>query len=114
MTFRKYILGLLVFLMLGMQFMLAEHAKIHFSEEEYVTASSRPDAPQKQDGHGDHDKICQICLFDKIFSGLILSQAHTVAPPVSVANYGVGALPVYAAQELPSAYLPRGPPAFLS
>lgn len=115
MTQRKYIGWFLVFIMLGLQLVLARHATVHFAETGYLSASSgSQSAPSPVPDKQDHDKICQVCLFEKHFSDTILSAkadiTHAVPYTVDVAP----AFDTLVARHEIHAYLSRGPPALLS
>ena len=82
MTFREYISGFLVFVMLAMQLLLAQHYTVHFNEEAHTVAHHQ--LPSKG-GNGtqqdaDPDDICQICFFAKIFSHSTFSLAFIALP----------------------------------
>jgi hypothetical protein len=57
--------------MLCVQLILAQHATVHFIEDEHIGAvyrhENRPESPAHHPAHHD-GKICQICLFSKVFS----------------------------------------------
>lgn len=68
---RREISLFLVFVMLCMQLILAQHATVHFIEDEHIGAASqqenRQESPADRPAHH-KDKTCQICLFSKDFS----------------------------------------------
>ncbi len=119
MTLKNKISGFLILLMLSMQLLLAQHYTVHFQQDDEHIGISQ----NHEDGHGapihdDHkptpDKICQICVFSKSFSHLLLSSFAAVLV-IACLTGGVFFLSEqFFQQNNPQAYSARGPPAFLS
>jgi hypothetical protein len=79
---RREVSFFLAFVMLCMQLVLAQHATVHFIEDEHIGAGSqqedRQDSPANPPAH-DKGKICQICLFSKVLSYTLLVASVDVA-----------------------------------
>jgi len=120
MNLKKHISAVLVLLTLAMQLLLAQHYTVHFHEDEQIGISH-----QQTDGHGGaaHDgehnedgcnKICQICVFSKNLSQLLLlsfTAALTIACLICGIFFAAEKFPF---QNTPLLYSARAPPLFLS
>jgi hypothetical protein len=114
MAMKKYIQGFLVFVLMGLQLALAQHATVHFVEDEPLMISGGQHQPPADPDKHDRDKICQICLFEKNYSFVLVSPSAVISLAVSGMAYAVLPLPVLHTQEAASAYYSRGPPVSLS
>lgn len=117
MTFRKYIGQFLILMMLAAQLALAQHATVHFLEDQHIGIAFQQtgDSAPAPNHHGpEKDKICQICLLAKGFSHISLFAVAEIPVVVHPAAFVFPA-----AQEVPVpatsfSYEARAPPAFLS
>jgi hypothetical protein len=115
MIFRKYFGQFLILMMLAAQLALAQHATVHFLEDQHIgiafQQSGDPATPQKHHGP-EKGKICQACLLAKDFSHTSLSAAAEIPAVVYPAMFVFTA-----AQEIPLlstsfSWEARAPPAF--
>jgi hypothetical protein len=117
MALKRKISGFLILLMLAMQLLLAQHYTVHFSEGQHIGVSQN-----KADGNSNgndkdrdgHDKLCQVCLFSKSFSHVLLASPAALLI-LALLFSGVFLITVpFSLRNNTVVYPARGPPAFLS
>ena len=116
MAMRKHINLFLVLLMLGAQLALAQHATVHFAEQqEIVNAYMHQSGHDSPSGHhGPHLKVvCQLCLFSKGISHTITPVSIVFNGPVEISAYKTPLAQSHITRQSSHGYLARGPPAFL-
>ena len=105
-------------MLLGAQIVIARHAMMHFAEDTYVGFYVEHSA----DGNGSSgnhnkkpqsDKLCQICLFSKSFSHVLLNDPALVPKDLFKFTFVFPPAQEVLVQAIASAYQPRAPPAFL-
>lgn len=107
----------LVCVMLCVQLILAQHATVHFIEDEHIGAGSRQEngqeSPVDRPVH-DKDKTCQICLFSKDFSYTSPSVGIDVPTPDFTAVFAIAVPRDANARREIIRLQARAPPSFLS
>lgn len=112
MTLRKHIGQFLILLMLVAQLALAQHATVHFLEDQYKTAQHQNHDPAQTDRH-DKSKSCQICVTAKELGHLLTSADMAAVVTLLAAIFMVWPLRRNI-KPLPVAfYSSRAPPSFL-
>ena len=119
MTFRKHIGQFLILVMLTAQLALAQHATVHFLEDETIVSVVNADSGVNTIDRNDADKhkadiLCQICLFSKGLSHTVLASGITLHILFPSADIIVPDLPVFHVYAQLSANRARAPPVFLS
>lgn len=108
---------LLVFVMLCTQLILAQHATVHFIEDEHIGYAyqheNKQESPVDHPGHN-KDKVCQICLFSKALSHTFLSAGVDVLAPDFAAAFAVPVPRDAYARIITLPLRARGPPFLLS
>ncbi len=119
MTFRKHIGQFLILVMLAAQLALAQHATVHFLEDETIVSLVHADSgvntiDRNEADKQKADKICQICLYSKSFSHTIFASGIFLHITSLSAALIAPDLPVFHVHSQCSTNRARAPPVFLS
>lgn len=111
MSFRKTLAPVFIVLMLLAQLALAQHATVHFQEDQYASHQQHGD---NGSGEPDKSKLCQICITAKQLHD-IFSHADFVLLALVLA-YALSLLPerITRTHAVTSSYSARAPPILLS